>query len=113
MATPRTLAALGLGTLAVLVSGYLLVGWAAISAVAGRADGRPAVYEPWRLLAYAVNPSIPNSSIDVFAAFGSVVLAAILLWRMPVGQADFPVVRPALALMLATVAASGSDGPDW
>jgi hypothetical protein len=87
--------------LAVLVPGYLLVGRAAIAAVAGRAAGSPALYAPWQLLTRLLDPSFPNSTTDLIAAIGTVILAVILLRRLPAGQAGFPFAQPALALMLA------------
>jgi len=109
--SPRTLAALGLGMLAVLVPCYLAAGWPAVTAVAGRAAGSPAVYEPWHLLVRGLGLHPGNGTIDLLGASGAVILAVILLWRLPQGLASYPFARPALALMLAWLVTTPQQRP--
>jgi hypothetical protein len=110
--SPRTLAVLGTGMLAVLVPCYLVAGWPALRAVAGRAAGSPAVYEPWQLLArgLGIHP-LGDATINLLGASAAVILAVILLWRMPAGPASFPFARPALALMLAWLVVTPQQRP--
>jgi hypothetical protein len=109
--SPRAVTALGLGMLAVLLPCYLVAGWPAVRAVAGRAAGTPAVYEPWKVLARGLGLHLGYTSIDVLGAAGAVVLALILLWRMPQGPASYPFARPALALMLAWLVTTPQQRP--
>ncbi len=109
--SPRALAALGLAMLGVLVPCYLIAGWAAIRAVAGRAAGTPSLYNPWQLAGRVLGAQIGNSSIDLVGAVASVLLAVILLRRMPAGPADFPFARPALALTLAWLITTPQQRP--
>jgi hypothetical protein len=97
--------------LVVLVPCYLIAGWAAVAAVAGRAAGSPSLYDPWQLLGRAVGLQIANSSIDLAGAFASVILAVIMLQRMPAGPAGYPFARPALALTLAWLIATPQQHP--
>ena len=108
--TPRSLAALGVGLLAVLVPCYLLVGWAAITAVAGRAAGSPSVYDPW-LLTRGLGVNLSNGSIDIIGAFCCVILAIVMVWRFPAGAAAYPLARPALAVTLAWLIATPQQRP--
>jgi len=109
--SPRALAAFGIGMLAVLLPCYLVAGWPAVTAVAGRAAGAPAVYEPWQLLARGLGLSLGNSTIDLLGVAGAVILAVIMLWRLPPGPASYPFARPALALMLAWLLATPQQRP--
>jgi hypothetical protein len=107
----RALAALSLAILAVLVSCYLIVGWAAVRAVAGRAAGTPSLYDPWQLLDRALGLHLGNSTIDLVGALACVILAVIMLRRMPAGPADYPFAQPALALMLAWLITTPQQRP--
>jgi hypothetical protein len=109
--SPRALAALGLGMLAVLVPCYLVARWPAVKAVAGRAAGTPAVYEPWHLLVRGLGLHFGDATIDLLGASGAVILAAIMLWRMPPGPASYPFARPALALTLAWLVTTPQQRP--
>jgi hypothetical protein len=109
--SPRALGALGLGMLAVLVPCYLVAGWAGVRAVAGRAAGSPAVYDPWQLLGRALGLHIPDAGIDLLGAAGSVILAVILLWRLPPGEPGYPFTRPALALTFAWLVTTPQQRP--
>jgi hypothetical protein len=109
--SPRALARLGLAMLAVLVPCYVIAGWAAVTAVAGRAAGTPSLYDPWQLLGRALGLQLGNSSIDLAGALGSVILAVIMLRRMPAGPAGYPFARPALALTFAWLATTPQQRP--
>lgn len=99
--SPRALAALGLGAAAVLVPSYVLAGPRALSAVLHAAGGRVDLYEPWQLLYRALSWHNPSHRTDELALLASVLLAVILLWRLPAGSPGLPAIRPALALVLA------------
>lgn len=108
--SPRALAALVAGMLAVLVPGYLVAGWAAVSALAGRAAGSSSVYDPW-LLTRGLGLHLSTGSIDILGACGSLTLAVIMLWRLPAGLASYPFARPALALLLGWLIATPQQRP--
>jgi len=109
--SPRTLAALVLGTAAAAVPSYLLAGQGAISAVVNRASGQPVFYVPWELLARALHWSAASQRIDAAGILAFAVLAAVLLWRMPAGPPGLPSARPALALTLAWLIVSPQQRP--
>jgi hypothetical protein len=109
--SPRVLAALGLGMLAVLVPCYLVAGWPAVTAVAGRAAGSPSVYDPWQLPGRVIGVTFPSSVIDVAGAVGALILAVILLRRLPAGLTEYPFARPVLALMLAWLVTTPQQRP--
>jgi len=100
---------LALGAGAVLVSCYLIVGRAAISAVTGIATNAPwghtVLFTASRILHWHDAP------IDAVGFVGSALLAAILVWRMPPGPRDFPAVRVALAVTLAWLIVSPQAQP--
>ncbi len=109
--SPRMLAALCLGMTAVLLPCYLVAGWAAVAAVAGRAAGSPAVYEPWHLLLRGLGLHVGDATVDVVGAAAAVILAVILLCRMLPGPAGLPFARPALALLLAWLVTTPQQRP--
>ncbi len=101
--SPRALAGLGLGVAAVVVPGYWLVGWQAVTSVlAESGSGHTlSLAQPWQLVV-DVSPHFPGgSATQVIALLATVVLAGLLLWRMPAGPPGLPAVRPVLALTLA------------
>jgi hypothetical protein len=104
--SPRTLATLALGTIATLIPGYLIYGHDAITATtSGLASGeQPDLlwHEAARLLGWQHSAATTNT----VGLLASVVLAAILLWRMPPGPRDLPAIRVALALTLGLLVAS-------
>ena len=102
--SPRALIALAVGAAAILVVGYLLVGWAAISATAGLASVRPDLM--WLDLVKALNWQQSITKVNILAVIGSAILALILLWRMPEGPRSLPAVRVALALSLGLLVIS-------
>ncbi len=98
---PRALSGLALGAVAVIVPTYAIAGKQAITAVVSKSGAAFDAYQPWQLLARIV-PSLGSvSGTNALTLAVTVVLAAVLLWRMPAGPAEFAAVRPALALMLA------------
>jgi hypothetical protein len=109
--SPRALAPLGLGMLAVLIPCYLWAGRAAVTALAGRAAGTQALYDPWRLAGDAVGLQLPDGAVNVLGALGTVILAVILLRRLPDGPASYPFARPALALTLAWLITTPQQRP--
>jgi hypothetical protein len=96
--SPRALAALAVGAVAILVPSYLLAGRAAISATGGMIHLPPT--GPWLAVAKVLGWADSIARINVLGLIGSAVLAAILLWRMPQGPRELPAVRIALALAL-------------
>ena len=113
--SPRTLATLALGTIATLTPGYLIYGHNAITATAGVASGPPVGNVPWtagmKLFSKVLHWHISAGSINTLGSIASVVLAAILLWRMPPGPRDMPAIRVALALTLGLLVASPHQLP--
>ena len=112
--SPRTLAALVLGTAGALVPGYVWAGRPAISATTGVA-ARSVGQSPWALpvlmLQKVLHWHASSARIDTVALIGSAVLAAVLLLRMPPGSRDFPAVRVALAATLALLVLSPQQQP--
>jgi hypothetical protein len=108
--SPRELAAAALGAAAVLGPSYLLAGRAA-AAVLARATGRPDLYQPWQLLNRALGQHSIRLFDDTAGLVAFVLLAVVLLWRMPSGPAVMPFVRPVLALSLAWLAFSPQQRP--
>jgi hypothetical protein len=111
--SPWTLVALGAGAAAVLIPSYLVAGPKAIAAVAGRAASSGDLYEPWQLLGRVAGwPQAQTAApLDDVALLASLVLAVILLWRLPAGPPGLASVRPALALSLAWLFLSPQQRP--
>jgi hypothetical protein len=106
---PRALAGLALGAAAVLLPTYALAGKQAVTSVISESGRAFNTYQPWQLLA-RIAPSVGSlSGANELAIAVTIVLAAILLWRMPSGPAEFPAVRPALMLTLAWLICSPSQ----
>ena len=99
--SPRSLAALMGGAAVIVIPGYLLAGRAALSATMGVATMRPVGYTPWFAVIRVLHLAHAISSINALGLIAFVILAVILLWRMPSGPLDFPAVRGALAVTLA------------
>ncbi|MDX6389131.1 MAG: alpha,6-mannosyltransferase [Streptosporangiaceae bacterium] len=109
-----TLAAAAVGAIAVPLTGYLLVGRGAVAAVVSRAAGSPDLDQPWQLLADALRVHHPMIFINVVALGAAVVLAPVLLWRLPPGSprpAGLPFVQPVLALSLAWLVCTPQQRP--
>jgi hypothetical protein len=99
---PRALGGLALGAAAVVLPGYALAGWQAVkSVVAVSGSGYTiGLAEPWQLLA-DVSRQFKGTPTQVLAIVATVMLAVLLLRRLPAGPPGLPAVRPVLALMLA------------
>jgi hypothetical protein len=109
--SPLALAALGSGAAVVTIPCYLLAGRASIAAVVGLAKGAPVDYVPWSAVARALHWHDPTARINAFGLIGFVLLALILVRRMPSGPSDFPAVRAALAVVLAWLVISPQQQP--
>lgn len=109
--SPVTLAALALGAAVVLVPSYLLAGPGAVSAVTSAAHGAVDLYQPWQLLSRLLHLHPVSPPTDTVALAASLLLAVILLWRMPAGPPGLPAIRPALALTLAWLIPSPQQRP--
>jgi hypothetical protein len=106
---PRALAALALGTAAILVPSYLLAGRAAISATMTMGTSTPVGI--WSDVARVLGWRQAAGGVDALGLIGCAVLAAILLWRMPPGPGTVPAVRVALAVTLAFLVVSPQQRP--
>jgi hypothetical protein len=109
--SPRVLAALGIGAAAALVPSYLLAGRSALSAVTAQRDAAVDLYEPWQLMYRTLAWHDPSRRIDEIAVFAAVLLAVLLLWRLPAGPPGLPAIRPSLALCLAWLVTSPQQRP--
>lgn len=112
--SPRTLAGAGLGLAAVLAPSYLLGGRAAVAALVSRATSGPDVYQPWRLVTRALGLDTANvipRFDNAVALAATVILAIVLLWRLPPGWSAAACARPALAVSLAWVFCSPQQRP--
>ena len=107
----RTLEALALGAAVVLIPTYLLAGRAAISASMGVATLPPVHYVPWFAVVRVLGLRNATSGIDAIGLIGFVALSVVLVWRIPPGLPDFPVVRVALAVTLAWLVVSPQQRP--
>jgi hypothetical protein len=110
--SPRVLAALAAGAAAVLVPSYLLIGGrAALKAEVQRGAAGVDLYEPWQLLYRTLAWQHPSQRTDLLGLVAAVLLAVLLLWRLPDGPPGLPAIRPALALSLAWLVASPQQRP--
>jgi hypothetical protein len=99
--SPRALAGVALGGTAVVLPAYAIAGKLAFDSAISEGGRGLSTYQPWQLVARFAPSFGTLSRTDTVAIAASIVLAAFLLWRMPPGLAQFPAVRPALALILA------------
>jgi hypothetical protein len=109
--SPRALAALGVGAAAVLVPSYLLAGRRALVAVVQRGDAAVDLYQPWQLMYRLLAWHHPSQRVDLLGVVAAVLLAALLLWRLPGGPPGLPAIRPSLALCLAWLITSPQQRP--
>ena len=107
----RTLATLALGAVAVLVPGYALAGKPAVTALVNTAHGAVDLYQPWQLLYRVVHWSHVSQTTDTVALIATVLLAVLLLWRLPGALPGLPAVQQALALTLAWLICSPQQRP--
>jgi hypothetical protein len=93
---------------------YLLAGRAAVTAVASRGTGIPDLYQPWQLLTRALGLHNAVPLTNVLGLCGFVVLAPVLLWRLPPGPTSPPglaFARPVLAVSLAWLICTPQQRP--
>jgi len=110
--SPRALAGAGLGAAAVLVPSYLIAGHRALTSLATKGAAGPVdLYEPWQLMYRLLGWAAPSHRVDEIAAIAAVLLAVLLLWRLPDGPPGLPAVRVALALALAWLVTSPQQRP--
>jgi hypothetical protein len=110
--SPRVLAAVGAGAAAVLVPSYLVAGGrAALVAQVERGGAGADLYEPWQLLYRVLDWHDPSQRADLLGAVAAVLLAALLLWRLPDGPPGLPAIRPSLALSMAWLVTSPQQRP--
>jgi hypothetical protein len=109
--SPRTLAVLAIGAAAVLVPSYLLAGARALTAVTHAAAGPVDLYEPWQLVYRVIAYHHLSRTTDELALAATVLLAAVLLWRLPDGPPGLVAIRPSLALSLAWLVCSPQQRP--
>lgn len=102
----RSLACLALGMTAVLVPGYLLFGRGEITATTfGLVNGeQPNLL--WHDVAAVVGWQGDTALTNTAGLMGCVLLAAVLLWRLPPASRELTAVRVSLALSLALLIAS-------
>jgi hypothetical protein len=102
----RSLACLALGISSVLIPSFLLLGRAGMSATTlGIVSGQPPNLL-WHEIAGILGWQEAVVRVNILALIACVMLAALLLWRMPPEEADLPTGRVALALALALLVAS-------
>jgi hypothetical protein len=102
--SPRIIAA-GLFGAALLIPSYLLPG-----ALDGGVLARRLTWNP----GFLPLPGAISSRPDAYGAvllLGMLLLALLLLWRMPPGYRELPAVRPAVALVLAYIVLFPTAGP--
>jgi hypothetical protein len=110
----RTLAATAVGASAMLLAGYLLAGPAALTAVVSRAVSDPDQDQPWQLLTEALAIHNAMKFTDVVALCAVLVLAPVLVWRLPSGPpglAGLPFAQPVLAVSLAWLMCTPQQRP--
>lgn len=112
--SPRTLAALLGGSLAVLIPSYALAGPAAIIAVLRRVNGNTTVYEPWQVITGPIHylTGVPLSHFfSLLAPTASALLLVTFICGFPAGRPGLPLARLVLACSLATLIASPLQRP--
>jgi len=104
--SPRSLAALAAGGVAVLIPFCLINGWSTLTATTSSVVSGTPTNLLWHDLARVVSHGHAGAAMNVIGLLASGGLALILLWRLPQGPPGLPGVREALALMLAFLFAS-------
>jgi hypothetical protein len=97
----KAAAAAGVGGVMALAPGYLIAGPAALKDLLVRGSNLVTFDSFWRLFYPPFGYDRMPRGLELFAAAGCVVVAAMLAWRLPAGPARLPVIRPAIAAMLA------------
>jgi len=99
--SPRSLAAVAAGAVAVLIPFCLINGWSTLKATTSSVVSGTPSNLLWHDLARVVSHGHAGAVTNVIGLLASGALAIVLLWRLPQGPADLPGVREALALILA------------
>jgi alpha-1,6-mannosyltransferase len=97
----KATAAAGIGGGVAVVPGYLIAGPAALKDLLVRSSNLVTFDSFWRLFYPPFGYDSMPRGLELFAAAGCVVVAALLAWRLPAGPPHLPAIRPAIALMLA------------
>jgi hypothetical protein len=97
----KAVTAAGVGGVVALVPGYLVAGPAALRDLLVRSSNLVTFDSFWRLFYSPFGYDSMPRGLELFAAAACVVVAALLAWRLPAGPPHLPVIRPAMALMLA------------
>jgi hypothetical protein len=100
-----------MGAAAIVLPSYWLAGPGAIQAELHAADRAPDLYQPWQLLPQLLPAVRHHQWLNGATLAATVVLAAILLWRLAAGPPGLPAVRPALALTFAWLIWSPQQRP--
>jgi hypothetical protein len=104
--SPRSLATLAAGGVAVLIPFCLINGWSTLTATTSSVVSGTPTNLLWHDLARVVSHGHAGAVTNVIGLLASGGLALVLWWRLPQGPPDLPGVREALALMLAFLFAS-------
>ncbi len=99
--SPRALAGLAAGAAAFTLPAYALAGRAAITSMLSETAHPGPPYQPWQLLSDVLPYFGTAHKTAALATVATVVLAAVLLWRLPYGITGPPAARPVLALTAA------------
>jgi hypothetical protein len=97
----KAMAAAGAGGVAALIPGYLIAGPAALKDLVVRSSNLVTFDSFWRLFYPPFGYDSMPRGLELFAAAACVAMAVLLARRLPAGPAHLPVIRPAMALMLA------------
>jgi hypothetical protein len=97
----KATAAAGVGGVVAVVPGYLIAGPAALKDLLVRSSNLVTFDSFWRLFYSPFGYDSMPRGLELFAAAGCVVVAALLARRLPAGPPHLPAIRPAIALMLA------------
>ena len=97
---------LALGIVAILVPSYLIVGRAGVSATTFALVGGQQPNLLWHEAAGLLGWQQRVVPVNTLALIVCVLLAGLLLWRLPRGDSDMPAGRVALALALALLISS-------
>jgi hypothetical protein len=89
------------GGVVALVPGYLIAGPAALKDLVRTGSNLVTFDSFWRLFYPPFGYSSMPRGLELLAAVGCVVVAALLAWRLPAGPPRLPAIRPAVVLMLA------------
>jgi hypothetical protein len=89
------------GGVLALVPGYLIAGPAALKDLVRTGSNLVTFDSFWRLFYPPFGYDSMPRGLEVLAALGFVIVAALLAWRLPAGPPQLPAIRPAVVLMVA------------